>query len=73
MKKITAKPLKILSNPMLWTDIEEEASAQISGGRIAIGETRAIDGLGRPVKSSQRLQEEFQAETAKLSGVLFWF
>ena len=49
MKKITAKPLKILSKPTLWTDLEEDASAQISGGRIAIGETRAIDGLGRRV------------------------
>jgi len=51
MKKITAKPLKKLSNSTLWKDLEEGESAQISGGRIAIGETRAVDGFGRPVQS----------------------
>lgn len=49
MRKITAKSLKNLSNSTLWKDLEEDASAQISGGRIAIGETRPIDGLGRRV------------------------
>lgn len=44
MKKITA-------NSTLWKDIEEGESAQINGGRIAIGETRAVDGFGRPVQS----------------------
>jgi hypothetical protein len=50
MKRATSKQLKDTSNPTLWTDLGENASAQISGGGINIGEPSPIDGLGRPVK-----------------------
>jgi hypothetical protein len=50
MKRATAKQLDILSNPTLWRDLGEGASAQISGGGINPGEPVPIDGLGRPVK-----------------------
>ncbi|MBD1806499.1 hypothetical protein H6F98_13695 [Microcoleus sp. FACHB-SPT15] len=52
MKRATAKPLKNTSNQTLWTDLGENASAQISGGRISIGETSPVDGLGRPIRRS---------------------
>lgn len=50
MREITTKSCIKASHLTLWKDLEEDASAQVSGGRIAIGEPPAIDGLGRPVQ-----------------------
>jgi hypothetical protein len=50
MKRATAKHLKKTSNQTLWKNLGEDASAQISGGGINIGEPSPIDGLGRPIK-----------------------
>jgi hypothetical protein len=38
MKRATAKQLKDTSNQTLWKNLGEDASAQISGGGINIGE-----------------------------------
>lgn len=49
MKRTTAKQLDKTSNPTLWRNLGEDASAQISGGGNT-GDRYPIDGLGRPVK-----------------------
>ncbi|MGI0483867.1 hypothetical protein ACN4EK_00445 [Pantanalinema rosaneae CENA516] len=51
MREKTTQPLQTISHPTLWQDMAEEITAQISGGREAIGETPAVDGFGRPVPS----------------------